>query len=326
MACILTHCRGLMKICPLMQGMRKTLESRPLQLDWLRTFALVLETGGFSAAAERLGLTQPAVSLQIRQLERSLGVRLIERVGRRAAATPAGAELLGHVAQIEGAVDGAVQAVSRHAGEARGRVRLGTGATACLHFLPVVLRSLHERHPALSVVVGTGNTADQVRRVEENTLDLALVTLPVAGRALAVTPVLRDELVLISPPQARARQVVPATPERLGALPLVLFEPGGHTRQLIDAWFLAARMAVRPVMELGSVEAIKEMVAAGLGHGIVPSMSLGARGPAGLRVQSLRPRLQRELGLVVRRDKPMGKALQQVCEAIAGAAHPRRTP
>jgi DNA-binding transcriptional LysR family regulator len=246
-----------------MQGIRNTLE-KTLNLDQLKSFGLVIETGSFSAAADRLGVSQPAVSLQIRQLERRLGVRLVERVGKRARATPAGMELLRHTHHIETAVDNAIDALADHASGVTGRVRLGTGATACLYFLPGVLRALREAFPALSVVVSTGNTDDHVRKVEENSLDLALVTLPAAGRSLTVMPVLDDAFVAIgrhdlAPLKARV------APADLGALPLVLFEPAANTRKLVDRWFVAEGLQPRPVMELGSVEAMKEMVAAGVG-------------------------------------------------------------
>ena len=290
-----------------------------LNLDQLATFALVIDTGSFSAAADRLGLSQPAVSLQVRQLERRLAVRLIERVGKRARATPAGAELLRHVPQIEAAVENAVDAVADHARGVTGRVRLGTGATACLYFLPAVLRQLREEFPALSVVVSTGNTDEHVRKVEDNSIDLALVTLPAAGRSLSVMPVLDDEFVAIgrgdlAPLKARVG------PADLAALPLVLFEPAANTRKLVDRWFAAEGLQPQPVMELGSVEAMKEMVAAGLGYGLVPGMSMAGRGahPA-LKASRLAPRMHRTLAVVIRRDKPLNKALRTVLEAIVAA-------
>jgi DNA-binding transcriptional LysR family regulator len=97
---------------------------RNINLDYLQSFVAVVERGSFSAAAERLNLTQPAVSLQIRQLERCLGATLIERVGRKAKPTAAGAELLAHADQIDAAVTSAVEAVARRATGAMGRVRL----------------------------------------------------------------------------------------------------------------------------------------------------------------------------------------------------------
>jgi DNA-binding transcriptional LysR family regulator len=312
---------------------------KTLNLDQLKSFGLVIETGSFSAAADRLGVSQPAVSLQIRQLERRLAVRLIERVGKRAKATPAGMELLRHMPHIDTAVENAIDALADHASGVAGRVRLGTGATACLHFLPAVLRTLREQFPELSVVVSTGNTEDQARKVEENSLDLALVTLPAAGRSLAAMPVLEDEFVAIGPvsgpvngpmsgPVGSARGAslkAKLTPAELGALPLVLFEPAANTRKLVDRWFAAQGLQPQPVMELGSVEAMKEMVAAGLGCAIVPGMAMAGRGAhPGLKTSRLDPPLHRTLAVVVRRDKPVNKALRAVLDAVLAAGKPRR--
>ena len=312
-----------------MQAMRKTLDKplqRSLNLDQLRAFGLVVETGSFSAAAERLGLTQPAVSLQVRQLERRLAVRLVERVGRRARATAAGSELLRHAQHIDAAVENAIEALADHASAVAGRVRLGTGATACLHLLPPLLRALREQYPALSVVVSTGNTDDCVRKVEENSIDLALVTLPATGRSLEVTPVLDDEFVAIgradlAPLKARVG------PADLAPLPLVLFEPAANTRRLVDRWFAAEGLQPQPVMELGSVEAMKEMVAAGLGYAIVPGMAMRGRGAhPELKISRLVPPLSRSLAIVLRRDKPVGKGLRVVLDAIARAGAESRRP
>ena len=148
---------------------------RGLNLDQLRTFAMVVDQKSFSGAAARLGVTQPAVSLQVRQLEKRFGVKLIERVGRRAAATAAGAELLTHARDVEAALAAAADAMAPHAKGAAGRVRLGTGATACIYLLPKVLRDLRQRFPALDIVVSTGNTPDMLRAIEENRIDVALV-------------------------------------------------------------------------------------------------------------------------------------------------------
>ncbi|XAH21651.1 LysR family transcriptional regulator [Xylophilus sp. GW821-FHT01B05] len=306
-----------------MQIIRNSLANL-LNLEQLRSFVLVVETGSFSVAAERLGLTQPAVSLQVKQLERRLAVRLVERVGKRAGATVAGAELLRQAQHIEAALESALDAVASHAAGVTGRVRLGCGATACLHFLPPVLRALRLQYPALSIAVSTGNTDECARKVEDNLLDLALVTLPVAGRSLLATPILQDEFVAIRRDGASALKGG-VTPAALQAQPLVLFEPGASTRRLIDRWFAAGDCMPQPVMELGSVEAIKEMVAAGLGYSIVPRMALTGRS-AHPELQSLplRPRLGRTLALVMRRDKPVSRGMRLLADAIAQAGDQAR--
>lgn len=293
-----------------------------LNLERLRSLAAVAELGSFSAAAERAGLSQPAISLQVRQLERELGMRLIERVGRRASPTAAGAELLAHAQRIDAAVREALEAVRGYANSVGGRVRLGTGATACAYLLPPMLAQLRQRYPELEVVVSTGNTADVVRAVEDNRLDLALVTLPVASRSLEVTPVLGDEFVAIMP-AGSAWSRLPAKPAALAGVPLVLFEPGAQTRRLVDEWFGAAGLTVRPAMELGSVEAMKELAAAGLGCAVLPGLAVSGAGVrTDLAVRRLTPRLSRRLGVVIRRDKPLGRGLQQVLNGLLALRAP----
>src|SRR3954469_3039547 len=141
---------------------------RGLNLDYLRAFVDVIERGSFSAAARRLDLTQPAVSLQVRQLESRLGVRLVERVGRTARPTAAGAELLEHARRIEAVVATALDRMATHATGALGRVRLGTGASACAFLLPPILRDLRRRFPTLEITVATGNSPDIVKAVDYN--------------------------------------------------------------------------------------------------------------------------------------------------------------
>jgi DNA-binding transcriptional LysR family regulator len=287
-----------------------------LNLNHLHTFAHVIRHGSFSAAAERLGLTQPAVSLHVRLLEQRLNLRLVERVGKRIKPTSAGSTLLEHIGRIDAVVEDALLDLSSHAQGVAGQVAIGTGATACIHLLPPILQTLRRQFPALDVRVSTGNTDGILRAVEENRLDLALVTLPAAGRSLSVTPLMDDEFVAIF--STEHPPLLPlVTADSLLDLPLVVFEAGSSTRLLIDEWYLQAGLRIKPVMELGSIEAIKEMVAAGLGYSIVPRMSVAStHHRRGLQVQPLTPPLSRTLGIVLRQDKPVSKALRQVLDAL----------
>lgn len=286
-----------------------------LNLTTLATFVTVIEQGSFSAAAERLGLSQPAVSLQVRQLEQRLGTALVERVGRKARPTAAGAQLLEHAGQIDAAVTSAVEAVARHAGESMGRVRLGTGATACIFLLPPLLGALKRKYAGLDITVTTGNTAEIVKAVEDNLLDIALVTLPASGRMLEITPVIEDEFVAIAPSGTRLPERVSAA--NMAALPLLLFEPGGNTRQIVDRWFAGNRVSLKPAMSLGSIEAIKAMVGAGLGCAILPSMAVPSGKRSNLVVRPLSPRLHRQLAVVIRRDKRLTRGLKAAFEALS---------
>jgi DNA-binding transcriptional LysR family regulator len=290
---------------------------RGLNLVHLRIFAQVIELGSFSAAAERGGVTQPAVSLQIRQLERRFGLKLVERVGRRAGPTAAGLELLTHIRVIDAALAQAEQAMTAHASQVSGRIRLGTGATACTYLLPPILAQLRRRFPALDIVASTGNTADMLRALENNTLDMGLVTLPAPGRMFQVTPVLEDEFVAIFPVRDSASIPEQVTPQALSPWPLVLFEPGARTRRLVDDWFEVAGVACKPFMELGSTEAMKEIVAAGLGCAVLPKLAVSGAGHRdALVVRSLTPHLARDLAIVMRRDKPLSRGLRHLQEAL----------
>lgn len=119
----------------------------------------------------------------------------------------------------------------------------------------------------------TGNTLDIVRAIEENRLDMGLVTLPVSGRALDVMPVMDEEFVFIAS-QAQQAMYTDLRPDALHTLPLIAFESGSGTRALIDGWFEASGLTIAPAMQLGSIEAIKRMVRSGLGYSIVPKMAV----------------------------------------------------
>ncbi|ATZ93511.1 MULTISPECIES: LysR family transcriptional regulator [Dickeya] len=285
-----------------------------LNLELLETFTTVIREGSFSAAANRLNLSQPAVSQQFRQLEHYFGVRLAERSGKNLRPTPAGDMLLIKAEQIHRLLGETRQAIAEYTEDVMGHVILGTGATACIHLMPSLLRQLRQDYPRLTVGVRTGNTRDIIQAVIDNRIDAGLVTLPIPSANVAVTPVMEDELVAISNDPAFPESISPAF---LHSRPLILFERGSSTRTLIDRWFNDAGTQPQPVMELGSIEAIKEMVLAGLGCSIVPKMSVGSDALASaFHIRPLSPTLHRTLAIVMRQDKPLNKALRLVLERL----------
>ena len=293
-----------------------------LNLGYLATFRLVIQRGSFSAAADVLGISQPAVSLQIRQLEQFLQTRLVERTGRGIKATAAGQALLVHGERIEQAVDETLRSVRAFNHDVSGTITLGTGATACIHLLPPLLQQLRSDYPLLRVGVTTGNTLDIVRAIEENRLDMGLVTLPVSGRALDVMPVMDEEFVFIASLEQQA-MFTDLRPDALHTQPLIAFESGSGTRALIDGWFEASGLTIAPAMQLGSIEAIKRMVRSGLGYSIVPKMAVEQKADReGLCVSSLSPVLQRQLAVVMRQDKILSKGISGIIRILQ--QHPER--
>jgi DNA-binding transcriptional LysR family regulator len=293
----------------------------------LRTLHEIVRLQSFSRAAEYLHLSQPAVSLHVRQLEEAFGLPLLERLGKRALATQAGTLLLERGGRALDALEAAVGSVHALRGVVAGRVRVGTGATASIYLLPPILRRLRARYPEIEMVIVTGNTPEIAKAVAENALDVAVVTLPVGPRQLVVTPFYTDRLVAIAPPgwqwpgrRGRGRRGHPRrtlTPADLAGEPLILYERGGTIRQVIEGWFKRGRVTPRVAMELGNGEAIKTLVSAGLGPSITSWVSVRAEVRAGtLRAIHLSPPLVRRLGIIKRRDKPENPALRTLLRAF----------
>ena len=206
-----------------------------------------------------------------------------------------------------------------------GRLRLGTGATASIHLLPPLLRRMRARYPELELIVVTGNAPEIAAAVAANELDVALVTLPVTGRQLLVTPLLLDPLVAVGPPAQAWPGRGALTAAVLARHPLIVYERGGTIRRVIDGWFRRGGVRPRIVMELGNEEAIKKLVGAGLGVSVSPAMAVRDEVRSGaLSMRPLSPALGRRLGLVRRRDKPETPALRAFLAAVTGLASESR--
>jgi DNA-binding transcriptional LysR family regulator len=288
-----------------------------VQLAQLRTLEVIARHGSFSRAARELHQTPPAVSMQVRQLERGLGLPLLERVGKRAFPTRAGEVLLAHAARAFRELETGVAHVQELRGVVAGRVRLGTSASISVYLLPLALRRFRARFPDVDLVVVTGLAPDIARGVVANDLDLGLVSLPVRDRQLTVTPFYRDRLVAIAPVERRWRRRGAVRAAELTESPLILFDQGSTVRRMIDGWFHRVRLVARPAMELGNTEAMKRFVEAGMGLSITSEFSVKADVAAGrLLALPLDPPLMRQIGLVRRRDKPLAPPLTAVLDAL----------
>ena len=257
----------------------------------------VVELGSFTEAAKRLHLTQPAISQQIRELEGRCGLRLVERVGKRALATPAGRELIVHGRRIISDAEHALAAVHDHKQGAAGRVHLGTGPTALVYLLPPVLRKVRDAHPNIEIVVTTGTTHSISEALLSYDIDIGFTALPIEAKELEAVPVRTDPMVAILP---ATEPSIPAkvTPADVAGLYLLILEyQRVPHRQLSRAWLQAGGVPVRPAMEFDGIEAIKSAVSAGLGMAIVPGPAMSEGPPMNsVVVRPLDPPLVRTLG------------------------------
>jgi DNA-binding transcriptional LysR family regulator len=292
-------------------------------LRQLVTFLAAVDSGSVTSAAKSLHLTQPAASQQLRDLERALGVRLLDRAKGRIMPTRAGEAVVAAARRAQSAADDIVAAAAAFRDGATGRVRVGTGATACIYLLQQTLGRVKRHMPGLEVTVATGNTPEILDRLEAGALDIALVTLPIRpSRATVATRLAVDPLLALLP-KALAKSFAPdgagIAAAQLARLPLILYEAGSNTRRLVDDWFARAAVTASPIMELGSVEAIKVLVASGLGASILPKLALREVARATV-VRPLRPALSRDLAYVLRKDKVIDRGLRVFLDELARAS------
>ena len=245
-----------------------------MEIRQLRALAAIAETHTFTAAAERVHVTQAAISMQIRQLELEVGTPLFLRTPRRCVLTEAGERLLERARRILREHDAALAELAELSGAAHGRLRVGSASTTfSADPLPQILCDLRERHPNSDVTVMSGTSESLVKQILAGDLDVAFVSLPVEARGVHTELLLRDELIAIASPEHEHadRRVVSAF--TLAGERLILGEKGGNTRRLIDEFFAQAGLKPRIVMELGRLSAIKRMVEQGMGVGVVPYQS-----------------------------------------------------
>ena len=209
---------------------------RSLNLDQLRALEAVVAGASFTGAARQLNLSQSAVSVQIRELEDRLGVRLVERLGKKAYATAAGREVIEHARRISAETDAIATAMRRLRDGWIGRVHVGSTLTALMYLLPPVLKKLHTAHPGIDLLVTNSPTSRMVEGVLHNEMDIGLVTLPVEDSRLAITPLRVEPMVAILP--APTRQV----PKEITPDYVASAVPGARDRR---------RQRARPALVIG---------------------------------------------------------------------------
>ncbi|MET0606284.1 MAG: LysR family transcriptional regulator [Beijerinckiaceae bacterium] len=288
---------------------------RSLNLDQLRTFAKVVELGSFSAAARQLHMTQPAVSLQVRALEERFGVKLIDRFGKRASASPPGLELLEIAQGIFGECDRAAAAMRRYREGWVARVRIGATLTALTYDLPPVLKSLRLRHPEIELAITNMPTIDAVERIVQHQLDFALITLPLKNSLLRITRLRAQNLVAIFPAGERSLPHK-ITPAFVADRTLVLEHERGAVFALVAQWLAKGGVALHSPMHIATVEGIKKVVASGVGMSIVPDVATERAAAEDLIVRPLKPLAHSALGLIELRKRPRTAALETVRNAL----------
>ncbi len=227
----------------------------------MRSFLAVAETGGITEAAERLGITQSALSRRIQQLESYLGESLFERRRQGAVLTETGRLVESEAQALVSRFDRLRETLANHERLEGGTVRIGGGATAVAFILPEAIAAFQSDYPLVRFQLREAGSSEIAEDVRTGRLELGIVTLPVRDRDLDIAPLTTDRIVLVARPDhvlAGRRRV---RVQDLSEQAFVAFEAGSALRQIIDAKLRDAGVEVNVVMELRSIPAILRMVA-----------------------------------------------------------------
>jgi DNA-binding transcriptional LysR family regulator len=264
----------------------------------LAAFCAVVERRSFSQAAERLGVTQPAVSLQVRALESRLGQRLIDRSGRRVEPTEAGWRLYRSAQRLLQLEEQLIEDVRGDGGRLRGRLAIGASTGPGAHLVPLLLCEFQRAHPDLRVALSISDTHTVIERVAERELELGVVGARRRHRSLVFEPLVVDQIVLAVPPDHHAAGGEISLEELRGES-LIVMQEGAGVRQVVDDELRRAGLRLRgiePKLELGLQESVKSAVAAGYGVSFISRSAVEGELRAGTlaaaRVEGIEPARQ----------------------------------
>lgn len=292
------------------------MDIRRLTVHQLRILLAVARRRSFTRAAEDLGLSQPAVSAQVRELTDLLGVPLIEKFGKTIHLTDAGRMLEGQASRIDGLFDEIRRDFTAFREGSRGSVRVGGSTSIGTYFLPSLVAGFSGRHPGIEVSLAIENTAHIEEMMLRNGFDIGFVGRAVASTELEATPVLKDEIFFAAAP---SHPLVPARsidPRRLSGEKLFVREPGSATRSTMQKYCRNRDISFGESIQFGSVEAIKQAVMAGLGISYFSSLTVRTEIEAG-RLARLRVKgagLRRDFFLIRHRRKRETPALKAFTE------------
>ena len=234
----------------------------------MEIFEAVARLGSFTRASEELFLTQPTVSMQIRKLSDAVGLPLYEQIGKRIHLTEVGVELARTAREIVGAMERMDMSVAQMRGLQKGRLRLAVVTTA-KYFAPMLLGAFSRSHPGITLSLKVTNRERVLERVAENLDDLYILSDPLDGLGLVAEAFLDNPLLVLAAPGHPLARTRGISLETLAREPFLMREPGSGTRDAIENVFAARGLKINVRMELGSNEAIKQAIVAGLGISVL---------------------------------------------------------
>ena len=277
----------------------------PIDSRQLRAFVTLVKTGSFTVTAKQLFLSQSAISHSIKSLEDDVGCRLLDRVGKKVALTLAGEQLLQHANKVLLELEIARESLHQLGKWGRSRLRVGASNTACQYILPPVLRGLRKDFPQCSMAVSPGDVPQMLEMLERGQIDLAISMEPLGRTPFEFMPLFTDEMWFIMEPQHPWAVSGRVDRVEIPKQNYILYHRNSFTFRLVEEHFHNEGMVLNLFVELGSMEAIKELVKLGLGISIMAPWIVREE----LRAKTLvvlplgKKKLRRTWGILRRRGK-----------------------
>src|SRR5579872_3562170 len=289
-------------------------------LRQLRYFDALARHGHFGRAAEACAISQPALSMQIKEMEEALGGVLLERNARQVALTKFGEELLTRVRDILRSVDELGDFARASRDRLAGRLRLGMIPTIAPYLLPKVIENLARLHPELDIRVRETLTPKLIKEVSEGRLDTAIVALPVSEPALAEVALFKENFLLVRPGEQDGLPV--PSRESLREMKLLLLEEGHCFRDQALSFCDLQSSPPREMLDASSLSTLVQMVGAGIGVTLIPEMAVAVetRSASVAVTRFKNPQPSRTIGMVWRKTSPLARQLLQISEVVCLSA------
>jgi DNA-binding transcriptional LysR family regulator len=288
-----------------------------VNLRQLQTFISIVKLGSFTRAARLLHLSQPALTKQIRQLEETLGVRLLDRNTKSVAVTRIGKELVPVVEQLLREISAVVINTKELAAKSRGAIRIAALPSVSSTIIPKAIARFKETYPGISVILKDVLAQRLVTMVKAEEVDFGIGSMNEADPEVRFTLLLTDRLVLVFPPGFILERKKVVTLQDLVGLPLVLMDPDSSVRRLVDRAFESINQFATPAFEATYMATAVGMVQAGLGVTILPSLSFETRELTGLRTRPIKhPALTREIGVIEKSGRSLSPAAESFVKTM----------
>lgn len=291
-----------------------------LTLKQLRYFEALARRGHFGHAADDCAISQPALSMQIKELEESLGVELFERGARQVRLTNFGEEFALRVRDILRSVDELADLARAARDRLVGRLRIGVIPTIAPYLLPTILGNLTRMYDGLDIRVRETLTSNLIQELADGRLDTAIVALPVSEPSLTEVALFAEEFLLVRPAEDEGKPV--PNRERLREMKLLLLEEGHCFRDQALSFCNFHSARPRELLDGSSLSTLVQMVGAGIGVTLIPEMAVAVEtrsAPVSVaRFESPRP--SRTIGMIWRKTSPLAKQLLQISEVVRQSA------